>query len=701
MSTTGVRDFRPAYHFTPEKMWMNDPNGMIYLDGKWHLFYQHYPEDTKWGPMHWGHAVSEDLMNWEHLPIALEPDELGLIFSGSAILDRENRSGFGCDGKAPIIAMYTSTGEWQQQSIAYSLDGVHFEKYAGNPVIANAEKKDFRDPKLYWNEKHQCFGVVLAAGDHVEFYASEDLKEWKKTGEFGWKEQNQPTQERGFGDWQTEAVWECPDLFPITYEKEDGSTAQKWILLVSTGPVWERKIGSRTWYFVGEFDGATFVVDQEPRLVDHGYDNYAGVTWSGYEKPVFLGWASNWLYADKLPTGEFCGQMTFARELRLERVLGEASGWRLLQKPLVQPEQMPEMQHLSLTGLHPGEGIRLGNLLGQSVEIGINGQNCVYVDRRKSLPGWRPAVVSQTADGQRVTSNQAAEHRAEREAGAFSDIFASEQYGMAVSTPLEMSPDKAGHDLEIYLDQSVLEVYADGGRIVMTMLAYPDETYTWVERIGKVKLVVFDMDGLMFDTENLFFQYYKEAAAELGYELTREFYLETVGCNATEVRRITAELMGEEFPQDEAGSRAHEKIREYLEDHRVPVKPGLQELLEYLKEKEIPCVIASSSAESTIHRYLVSAGIEEYFVGIANGNQVEHSKPEPDIFLKACADAGVRPEEALVLEDSQNGILAAWRAGIRVICVPDMKYPATEYAEKTARICQDLCEVRSLLADTR
>lgn len=683
MSIKGTRDFRPAYHFTPEKMWTNDPNGMVYVDGKWHLFYQHYPEDTKWGPMHWGHAVSHDLTTWEHLPVALAPDELGLIFSGSAVLDVENWSGFGKEGNPAMVAMYTSTSRTgQQQSIAWSLDGVHFEKYAGNPVIPNTQKRDFRDPKIFRNEQRNCYGMVLAAGDRVEFYASEDLKNWEQAGVFT-------------GELANGAVWECPDLFPITCQ-ETGE--RKWILFVSTGAKKECRQGSYTWYYVGEFDGTTFQSEAGPFLIDWGYDNYAGVTWSGTEERVFLGWANNWLYADLLPTGEFCGQMTYARKLSLSKVRGERK-WRLIQQPLLCQEQMPELQelvlmekrecheltsevvHLSVKNLQVGESIRFCNPLGQQLEIGINGENCVYVDRRKCLPGWRKAP----------SGGEGPDSRTAMEKEAFSEVFASEKFAMAVSESVEY------HDLEIYWDHSVLEVYADNGRVVLTMLAYPDEAFCQVERGREIKLAIFDMDGLMFDSENLLYQFYQEIAPEYGYQISREFYLETVGCNAKLVREITFRLLGEDFPLDEINRRIHEKIWESLETTPIPVKPGLYELLDYLKEQGIICVVASSSSEEKIRKYLQSAGVEQYFVAIANGNQVVNSKPDPDIFLMACDGQGVHPEEAFVLEDSQHGVLAAWRAGIPVICVPDMKQPSKEYAEKTAVICQDLHGVKDWL----
>ena len=202
MSTPAPRDFRPALHYTPQSWWINDPNGLVYAKGQYHLFAQYYHEPV-WGPMHWAHAVSRDLLHWEHLPIALAPDDLGAVFSGSAVFDQNNTSGLGREGQAPLVALYTSHGDFEQQSLAYSLDGVHFEKYSGNPVIPNQERADFRDPKVFWNPVKSCWSLVLAAGDHVEFFASPDLLHWTKTGRFGPQ-----------GNY-SEGVWECPDLFPL------------------------------------------------------------------------------------------------------------------------------------------------------------------------------------------------------------------------------------------------------------------------------------------------------------------------------------------------------------------------------------------------------------------------------------------------------------------------------------------------------
>lgn len=319
MSTKGKRDFRPKIHFSPEKGWMNDPNGMVYIDGTYHFCYQHYPYDGVWGPMHWGNAVSKDLIHWEHRPIALYPDELGLIFSGSAVYDRQNSSGYGTSENPPIIAMYTSHDEktaLEQQSIAYSTDGgKHFEKSYLNPVIPNPGISDFRDTKVFWNPVKNCWGMVLAATDRAFFYRSDDLKKWEKTGEFGPEGNHVP------------GVWECPDLIPVKYGDET-----VWVLLLSMTKTPE--VGRcRMQYFLGDFDGDKFICTHpagEPLWFDDGFDNYAAVCFQNCEEPLVMGWAMNWEYAAQTPTNEYCGQATLARRLR---VVDAEAGLRLVMEP--------------------------------------------------------------------------------------------------------------------------------------------------------------------------------------------------------------------------------------------------------------------------------------------------------------------------------------------------------------------------------
>lgn len=295
--------YRPVYHFSPDFGWTNDPNGMVYYDGEYHLFFQYNPYGTKWGNMHWGHAVSEDLVNWRHESYSIEPDTLGTIFSGSAVIDKDNTSGFGKDA---MVAIYTSAGRHQTQSIAYSNDrGRTFTKYEGNPVLSDLKYPDFRDPKVSWHEGSKRWIMTLATGQTITFYGSSNLIEWTRLSEFG----------EGIGS--HDGVWECPDLFPLNYK---GVT--KWILIVSINPGGPNG-GSATQYFIGDFDGTKFKPDNLPYPLwfDYGRDNYAGVTWSNIDESdgrrIFLGWMSNWFYANDVPQVNFRGAMTLPRELNI------------------------------------------------------------------------------------------------------------------------------------------------------------------------------------------------------------------------------------------------------------------------------------------------------------------------------------------------------------------------------------------------
>ncbi len=338
-------DRKYRYHFTPPKGWTNDPNGLVYIDGVYHMFYQHYPHDVVWGPMHWGHAVSTDLLHWEHKPIAIFPTEEEYIFSGSCVYDKDNVSGLGTKEYPPLVAFYTShnpvTGE-EQQSIAYSTDFETFIKYEGNPVIENrkymegdvtqenpAFKKDFRDPKVFPNPVSGGFSMVLAAGHQLEFYHSADLLSWEKTGEFAPKE--------GFVE-----ICECPDCFPM--ETEEGT---KWILSLSlTSHVMP--------YYVGVFDGKTFEEDTsrpaKPHFLDYAADNYAMVSFANCSEPLLLGWGECWDYVSQTPANKYRGKMTMARKVQLVMT---REGWRLRFIPAV--AEGIEVQDYWSGAMQPGE----------------------------------------------------------------------------------------------------------------------------------------------------------------------------------------------------------------------------------------------------------------------------------------------------------------------------------------------------------
>ena len=461
MSKQGKRDFRPNIHFTPEKNWNNDPNGLIYIDGIWHLYYQHNPNDIVWGPMHWGHAVSKDLIHWEHLPVALYPDEIGTMYSGSMAYDENNSSGFAKYGEKPMVAVYTAhnmeTG-LEQQCIAYSLDqGKHFEKYYGNPVIKNPGTPDFRDPRVFWNDKKDCWSLVLASGDHAEFYASQDPKNWKKIGEFGVGVNKVPT------------VWECTDLIRVKTGNEfDGF---KWILIVSMiHPGTEGRANIQ--YFVGDFDGDTFQcteITNEPLWIDFGFDNYAGVTYGNYDRPVYLGWGVNPLYANFVPTGEYSGLMTLPRELSLCET---EEGYRLKTKPFGIDEYR--------AGAFP-----IGNqkpLLTESFGLLVQG-NFGRIALKNSR--GEEVVIEVTVDSITVDRSKSGD------LSYFDDVdpklFKKED--LLVSTTKRYM--RGNVNMEIIFDVSYLEIYADGGLETASVCVYPDAPYQVVSTDGDLEVKMY------------------------------------------------------------------------------------------------------------------------------------------------------------------------------------------------------------------
>ena len=240
--------YRPQFHFTPAQNWMNDPNGLVYYKGEYHLFYQHNPFGNTWGHMSWGHAVSRDLVHWQHLPVAIPEEGDEAIFSGSAVVDHKNTSGFGTRRNPPMVAIYTSARpDDQNQSLAYSTDrGRTWTKYAGNPVLDDADR-EFRDPKVFWYEPEREWRMVAvkALQRKVAIYRSKDLKAWTHLSDFG------PANAVG-------GAWECPDLFPLEVDGKRHKT--KWVMLVSLNPGGIAG-GSGMQYFVGDFDGTRFTAD--------------------------------------------------------------------------------------------------------------------------------------------------------------------------------------------------------------------------------------------------------------------------------------------------------------------------------------------------------------------------------------------------------------------------------------------------------
>lgn len=447
--------YRPQFHFSPKAHWMNDPNGMVYYNGTYHLFYQYYPEAKVWGPMHWGHATSKDMFHWKEQPIALYPDSLGYIFSGSAVADVNNTSGFGKDGKTPLVAIFThhnpvlekqKTGKHEYQSIAYSLDeGKTWTKYSGNPVLPNPGITDFRDPKVRWYEPQKKWVMTLATKDRITFYSSPDLKQWSKESEFG------------VGAGAHGGVWECPDLFPLMHNGK-----QVWVLIVNINPGGPNK-GSAGQYFLGDFDGKTFTAhSKETKWLDWGADNYAAVTFSNTgNRTLLMGWMSNWQYANQVPTDPWRSANTISRELGLKAVGSELYLTSVPAKELKSIEGVTETKKpfivspvapVTLVGGNPAGLFRLdfttasaddfelvlSNKAGNQLLIGYDkAANQYYIDRSKS-------------------------GRTDFEAG----------FGQRHAAPRLSNDPKIAFTL--VADVASVELFADGGLTVMTDIFFAD-----------------------------------------------------------------------------------------------------------------------------------------------------------------------------------------------------------------------------------
>jgi fructan beta-fructosidase len=457
---------RPQLHFSPPAMWMNDPNGMVYYAGEYHLFYQYHPQGDKWGPMHWGHAITRDLMHWEHLPIALAPDSLGYIFSGSCVVDEQNTTGFKTGKESPLVAMFTyhnmdgeksGRSDYQYQGIAYSNDkGRTWTKYKGNPVIPNTEGvKDFRDTKVFWYEKTKNWVVILAVADHVRFYNSKDLKTWTLTGTFGKTEGSHG------------GVWECPDIFPL---KIDGTKETKWVLLQSIGNGAPNG-GSGTQYFVGNFDGKTFKNGNKPETIlwlDYGRDNYAGVTWSNTQngRRIFLGWMSNWQYAQEVPTSPWRSAMTLPRELTLKKmgketrlfqsVVAEAKALINTKSPIYKAEKNTNFTEINNTLKNSLNFIDLTfNILDKktkniTVELSNNrGETFVF--------------------GYEADSNRLFTDRIQSGKTNFSKNFAVSRHFAPLPKDLEIL------HLNVFLDDSSIEIFENTTGVAMTELFFSTE----------------------------------------------------------------------------------------------------------------------------------------------------------------------------------------------------------------------------------
>lgn len=472
--------YRPQFHFTPAEKWMNDPNGLVYNDGLYHLFYQYYPGDIVWGPMHWGHAVSKDLVFWEHRPIALYPDNNGYIFSGSAVVDQENTSGLGTDDAPPLVAIFTyhdiskeqaGNLDYETQGIAYSTDnGETWEKYTANPVIPNEEGfKDYRDPKVFWHEGSQSWILVLVAGDHARLFRSPNLLEWEYMSEFG--------RDKGAHG----GVWECPDLFPL---KVEGSGEEKWVLIISVNPGAPNG-GSGTQYFLGSFNGSTFTSNQkDTRWLDWGTDNYAGVTYNNVPNGdrILIGWMSNWAYAMKTPTEKWRSAMTVPRKLSLRNIGDTLS---LVNYPLENLATILKPEGAKYLKLPQGgsDSIPYPNFNQSEVRFRTASRDFILTFRND-----QDDELVLTMDGK---EKMFLLNRSKSGKTDFSEDFGKNIQQMPISNIPE-----GIIEVRMLLDASSVELFINGGQYVMTAQLFPNAPYTElkIENVGSTPFELHDFE---------------------------------------------------------------------------------------------------------------------------------------------------------------------------------------------------------------
>lgn len=447
--------YRPVYHHTPVYGWMNDPNGMFYKDGVYHLYFQYNPYGSMWANMTWGHSTSTDLTHWTYEGTAIVPDAWGAIFSGSCVVDKDNTAGF---GKGAVVAFYTSAkstpwGDVQSQSMAYSLDnGKTFIKYEHNPILTSTER-DFRDPKVFWYAPGKHWVMMLAVGQEMQIYSSGNLKEWKKESSFG-------AMQGAHG-----GVWECPDLVEVAVE---GSKEKKWVLICNLNPGGPFG-GSAAQYFVGSFDGKKFVNESptQTKWLDWGKDNYATVTWSNAPagRCIALGWMSNWQYANNVPTTQYRSANTLARDLTLYRAGGE-----LYLKSKPSPEikkaraEEKKISTFEVKGNYEVASLLADNKGAYEIEMTIENKGTSKIDF--SLINEKDEKVAMYYD---VVRKQFVMDRSASGIVGFSRDFP------AVTVAPVRNTDQI--HLRLFIDRSSVEAFGEDGEYVMTNLVFPAEPY--------------------------------------------------------------------------------------------------------------------------------------------------------------------------------------------------------------------------------
>ena len=466
--------YRPQLHFSPEKNWTNDPNGLVYLNGEYHLFYQYNPFGNNWGHMSWGHAVSKDLVSWKHLPLALAEEGNTMIFSGACVIDKNNSSGFATKpGQVPIVAIYTAfitpdsakpENTMQNQHIAYSIDnGRTWKKYKNNPVL-DLHVKDFRDPNVFWyaKDKKWVMSVVLPNEHIVQFYSSTDLKKWAHLSDFG-----------NAGD--TRGLWECPALLQVPVKGKTNES--KWVLLNSVAPIMQ--------YFIGVFDGKEFHNENPAGQVlrpDYGADFYAGITYNNLpagQSPVLIGWVANWSYAGATPTSPWRGAMSLPRKLSVEKLNGI---WTLLQQPVnalqKYRDKFTELQNVQVNG------VKSLPILSQLMEIDITlkpgkHDSCGI---RLAVGNGKYFTIGYTKNAQQLYID-----RSNSGDTNFHPAFAS---WLKAKATLALKDDKIR--LHIFFDKSIIEIFGNDGEVVMTEQIFPEETGNGLELISKTGNSVFE-----------------------------------------------------------------------------------------------------------------------------------------------------------------------------------------------------------------
>ena len=438
--TTNREQYRPLYHHTPAYGWMNDPNGMFFKDGVWHLYFQHNPYGSQWENMTWGHSTSTDLIHWTFQGDPVQPDAWGSIFSGSSVVDKNNTAGF---GENAIVALYTSAGENQTQSMAYSTDnGKTFTKYDGNPIITS-NVPDFRDPHMFWNEDIKKWNMILAAGQQMNIYSSDNLKDWKFESSFGAE----------YGSHG--GVWECPDLMKM---KVRGTDKEKWMLVCNINPGGPSG-GSATQYFVGDFDGHKFTCESKPEVtkwMDYGKDHYATVTFDNAPngRHVALAWMSNWQYANQVPTLQYRSANSIPRDLGLFEYKGNT--------------------YCSVT---PSEEITAARSKKPSKSLS---EACEMV---VNLKGDATITLSNSKGEKVVMTYKAKDETFSMDRTLSGKTDFSSDFAAITTAPVYGKMNK----LRIFIDKSSIEVFDNDGKMAMTNLVFPTRPYDKVTIKGKTK----------------------------------------------------------------------------------------------------------------------------------------------------------------------------------------------------------------------